>query len=331
MQISALIQVINYLKDLSGDSGLIERYRKISDALKDVSAGGTETIMREKEELRTFLISTEPDSWGYSSYCLYEQINAGCLFGRAAADHLENILVPGCDFKAVNSEINSIIKQLSKFSENIKKFHQLFDLIFPAESLAKQEKEINGSSMLLYFEGNLAVHNISDLERYSRLWDNILANFCRLNGNETPAVDICNFNNGNIVLEVTTDTNSFGKLMTGVSDFLKIMPDILNIRKIQKEISLLHLQNDLGIILEEEINDIVNKKSYEVAEVLVKDSQNSVDNLKGLALSLKQILSFVEKGGKIEFRTASDNRAEVTRVLNESFLIVRELEKIAVK
>jgi hypothetical protein len=119
--------------------------------------------------------------------------------------------------------------------------------------------------------------------------------------------------------------------MTGVSDFLKIMPDILNIRKIQKEISLLHLQNDLGIILEEEINDIVNKKSYEVAEVLVKDQQNSVDNLKGLALSLKQILSFVEKGGKIEFRTASDNRAEVTRVLNESFLIVRELEKIAVK
>lgn len=331
MQISALIQVVNYLKDLSSNTILVDGYRKISELLKEASAN-SEAILREKEELKSFLISTEPDSWGYSSSSLYEKINSGCLFGKAAADRLDKLLSPGYDNKTAGSEINSIVKQLSKFSENIKKFHQLFEMIFPLEAF-ESGKPCRSSSILLYFEGNLAVNNISDLERYSRLWDNILADFCKLNGNENPAVDICNFNNGNIILEVTADKVTLDSLMSGISSFMKILPDIYKIRKIQYDISLLPLQNNLQTVLDGEVNEIVNKTAQTVAEKVVSGYNEAVgteEYISGISRSLKQVLSFIEKGGKIEFRS-EDDHTEATRILNDSFLIIKELEKIAVK
>ena len=94
--------------------------------------------------------------------------------------------------------------------------------------------------MFLFFEGQLSVQNIADLERYSRLWDRILNTFSKLIGTEDLLLDINNFNNDHIVLGVSIEDKTIKALATGVAGILSSLPVILKIRKIQFEITDLY-------------------------------------------------------------------------------------------
>lgn len=337
MQIAALIQVINYLKEMSGDPALLEGYKKLADVVREAAGNQKDNfssaILKEKDQLRHFLLESDPSEWGYASYSLFVKINKNQLFGKAGADYLDNLITDeNKDFKAIYSDLTKKIKMISKLYETLSLFRQLFDQVVPAEIFQFAEEPDIKSSLYIYFEGRLSVQNIADLERYARLWDGILGTFSRLTGERNLTLDINSFNNGNVALGVTTEDKTLDAIITGVTGILTSLPLVLKIRQIQIEITHLPLCNDLNELFEEEILTLINRKAIESAQKLISDypddSDNSENIVSDICLSLKQILSFVEKGGRIEFKhhlTTPDN-VETNKSLIESFVIAHELE-----
>jgi hypothetical protein len=339
MQITSLIQVINYLKTISGDHALLEGYKKLTEMVKETFGnmhGNFEAaILKEKEQLRRVLIESDPSDWGYSSYNLFEKINKNQLFGKAAADYLDNLITPeNKDYRAIYSDLNKKLKQISKLSETLNKFWQLFDLVMPDEIFHLTEGIDNRSSFLLYFEGQLSVQNMADLERYARLWDGIMSTLSRLTGEENLSLDISNFRDGCIVLGVKTDDKTLNAFKTGVNEILTSLSLILKIRKIQVDILLLPLYKDINELLEEEIRILIDQRALESAQKLISlyynDTLGADDITNDLSRSLKQILSFIEKGGKIEFkhRLSTSEEVKSNKTLIESFEVAHELEKV---
>jgi hypothetical protein len=337
MQITALLQVVNYLKGLAGDQSFLEMYKRLSDLVREAAKSKedlTPEILRLKEEIKAMQLKNDPTDWGYASYSLFEKINSGRLFGKPAADYIEDLLDHGTrDYTMINTELNKTIKHLGKFSDNISKFTSLFELIFPLEELNNLDEIESRSSIYLYFEGQLNVQSISDLERYSRLWDGILDSFCSLRGEEKPAIEICNFSSGNIVLGIAADKIIRNAISAGVDGIISCLPNVLKIRKIQYEISHLPLKNNVNELLEEEAGFIISRTAAETARKLISAdlvNEGSQNTEAILARSLKQILSFIEKGGKIEYKaeTGSTDNEYIRRNLNESFRIAKEITSI---
>jgi hypothetical protein len=337
MQITALIQVINYLKEISGNPAILEGYKKLTEIIKDASGNPDvriqASINEEKEQLRKLLLESDPSDWGYASYSLFEKINNNQLFGRAATDNLDILITPeNHDYKAIYSELSKKIKLISKLSETISRFLQMFDQLVPSEVFQLSEDSDDKFSLFLYLEGKLTIKNIADMERYSRLWDGILSAFSGLTGEEKLTLDIRSFHNGSIVLGAAAEEKTLNAFKTGVIGMLESLPLILKIRKIQIEITLLPLDRDLNALLEEEIQLLINRKALELAQKLVVEFRNDVhipeeltDNLTRV---LKQILSFVERGGKVEFRPAVSTQeiVKTNSALNEFFALTRDLE-----
>lgn len=335
MHITALIQVVNHLKELSCDKSLLEKYEKLSESVREASEVANEEIISkinlQKNDLCEFLADNEPAHWGYSSYSLYEKLNAEKIFGRSAADSINDLIEKDKNYSRINARLTRSIKILTRFSENISTFHTLFQMILPAGEMVSTQ-EIQKPALLLYFEGKLSIRSIADLERYSRLWDNIISAFCNLADTDNPPIDICNINNGNIILRVSLNSFILTSMMTGVTEILSVLPFKLKIKKIQNELSQLNLQNDFAGALEDEIEYLVNTKALNAASKIsvAFPIGNSEEIVSRLARCLKQILSFVEKGGKIEyhFGESSFDTATPNRVMIEAYHTVNELELI---
>lgn len=342
MQTTALIQVINCLKEISEDATLLELYKNlmeiINKAIKNPKADFSAEILKEKNALQNFLIDKDPMDLGYASYCLYESINSDQLFGKAAANYIENLMTPeNKDYKTTHSDLNQRINLISAFSDNMNKIRQMFDQIVPSEVFQVAENNEHKSSLLLYFEGHMAVQNIADLERYARLWDGILGTFSRLTGENNLNLNISNinnFNNGKIVLEVAIEDKTLNSFMSGVVGILSVLPDILKIRQIQLDLALLPLHTDFNELLEEEIQILIDNTSSLAAQKLISgyynDSINTQEITNELLRSLKQILSFIEKNGKIECNPliSTDDGTIINKKIIESISLANELEKV---
>lgn len=339
MQITALIQVINYLKEISGDPALINGYLKLAEVVRIASGNQHDdfspAILKEKEQLRHFLQENDPSDWGYASYSLFSKFDKNQLFGKAAADYLENLITPeNKDYKAIYSDLSKKIKLISKLSETLSRFRQLFDQVVPAEVFQFAEEVDIKPSLLIFFEGHLSVQKVADLERYARLWDGILSTFSRLTGEESLILDISSFRNGNVSLGVSVGDKTLDAIITGVVGILASLSLVLKIRKIQIEIIHLPLNNDLNELLEEEIRTLINQRALESVRKLISDylddTLDAEEMTDDMCLSLKQILSFVEKGGRIEFKPllSTPESAKTNKTLIESYAIAHELENI---
>jgi hypothetical protein len=174
---------------------LLDGYKKLAEVAREASVNQQDdfsaSILGEKEQLRLFLLESDPSDWGYASYSLFSMINKNQLFGKAAVDYLDNLITSeNQDYRAIYSDLIKKIKQISKLSETLSRFQQLFDQVVPAEVFQFAEEPDIKSSLYIYFEGRLSVQNIADLERYARLWDGILSTFSMITGEENLTLDI---------------------------------------------------------------------------------------------------------------------------------------------
>jgi hypothetical protein len=339
MQLNALIQVLDYLKKMSSNPTLSEGYKKISEiagkTTKSSDINTTQEIIKTKAQLQQFLMENDPSDLGYSAFRLFEKMNYMYLFGKAASDHLDNLVdIRSMDFQEISSECGKRVKILSKVSDNINKLLQLFEMVFPVDIFQSGENS-GKSNLILFFEGNLSISSIFHLERYAKLWDGIFGDFSKLTGEERLNLDISSFRNGDAVLGVAATDNTLNAIVSGIEGITSILPDILRISKIQTELTSLDLKQNIGLLLEDEKKSIINKAGLEVAQKLTArfpGKAHEMDELtESLARSVKQILSFILKGGKIEINPvlSTDEISKTKKALAETYLVVRELNELA--
>jgi hypothetical protein len=340
MQISALIQLLKFLIERSNDPSLVESYSRLAKTIKDDPGNKgrnlTSQIEKEKELLCELLIKTDPTGWGYSSYRLFTQLNSDRLFGKQAAEHIESLFTPGQeDYRLIHSEILKKIKLMSRLSDTMNRFLQNLDQLMPAELMTGNTSQRNDLTMFLYFEGRLSVKSIQDMERYSRLWTGILNAFCGLIGSGSLDLEIISYNEGNFTLGLAAEDKILKAVIEGVTGILSSLPLIMKIRKTQADIARLPLKKDVNALLEEEIQNLINQKALELATELVqqvnKHNSEYTSLIDDISRSLKQMLNFVERGGKFEFRSglSASETAIVNKILTDSYALAYELDQFS--
>jgi len=340
MQISALIQVIKFLKEKSVDPSLIGGYSKLSEMTGEDSGNRDvdfwQAIKKEKEQLCNLLIKSDPSDWGYAKYSLFEKIDSNQLFGKPAARCLENLLATGKeDLRIIHSELLKKIGLITNLSDTMSGFLQMYDKLMPSDILSPDNDSEKDLTMLLYFEGQLSVKTIQEMERFSRLWNGILNSFYTLTGEANLDLDIILFDEGNFTLGVAAGDKILKAVMTGVVGIISSLPLILQIRKTQIEIGKLPLKKDINVLLEEEIQTLMNLTALDLANNLISEyydgnfDQDAMTN--DISRSLKQMLNFVEKGGKFEFRPRVSNPefANANKILNDSYALAIEIDRLS--
>jgi hypothetical protein len=340
MQITALIQAVKFLKEKSVDPSLIGGYSRLSELTGEDpgnrDADFWQTVKKEKEQLCNLLIESDPSDWGYAKYSLFEKIDSDKLFGKPAARFIENLLAPGKeDLNLIHSELLKKTGLITSLSETLTSFLQLYDKLLPSDILPSDKDAEEDLTMLLYFEEQLSVKTIQEMERFSRLWNGILNSFYTLTGEANLDLDIINFNEGNFTLGVAAGEKMLKSVMTGVVGIISSLPLILQIRKTQIEIGKLPLRKDINVLLEEEIQTLINLSALDLANDLISEyydgnfDREAMTN--DISRSLKQMLNFVEKGGKFEFRprVSSHEFANSNKILNDSYALAIEINRIS--
>jgi len=338
MHIHFFIQVMNYLKQVSEGGLLLEKYHELEEVLKEASKNPekeyAEEIGKAKEQLTSLLLQNDPSNLGYDAFRIFEIIDHHKVFGKPAADFIDGLLTSKKkDYRTIHAELNRKIKILSKQLTAVGRFHEIFDQVILTDLLNVSVKDEISSGLYIYFEGQVAVKNINDLERFTRIWDGILQSFSELTGYDKQELEFGNLQNGFIVLGVVTEGVTLEAFMKGAIGILNSLNLIQKIRKVQLEIAPLPLSNNYFELLEDEILGVISQSASYVAEELVSnyfqggrgDETRVTENI---SRSLKQILNFIEKGGKIECKPSDDMKGgdKLNKTLNDSLWSIKQSE-----
>ncbi|HEX2920472.1 MAG TPA: hypothetical protein VHO50_04820 [Bacteroidales bacterium] len=331
MEIKSLHRILNNFRDISEYQQIQNLIKQASDIIKEALLKPDEdsegAIQEKKAEIQALFIKNEPVNLGYESYSLFRKLNKANLLGKPAADRIEEILK--LDHKSAVKELKKFSDKLLSFVEDLNRLSLAFDVVIDADIIDPGNNENKKMSLFLYFEGPLKIQSITELDRYSRLWDGILQSFSKLTSESLSPLDICSFNEGNTVLAVNAGEKTINALMEGVSRILDSVPSTIKIRQLQKEISTLNLCKNINELLDEEIVMCLDKtSSLAASEIFEKYHVGEQDDLLTMEISksLKQVLSFIEKGGRLEFDhpDTSAGTSSINKLLNKSIDLIQD-------
>jgi hypothetical protein len=334
---------MNHLKQVSEGGFLLEKYQKLEEVLKEVSKNPDKDLSEElffaKEQLRTLLLQKDPSDLEYDAYRLFEKIDKHSVFGKPAADYIQELLSSeDKDYVEIQTELSNKIKILSRQTIAIEQFFEIIDQDILSEMVHNSDKKEIKSGLYLHFEGQVAVRDINDLERYTRIWNGILQSFSDLTGYGKQSLEFCNLHEEYIVLGVVTEGSTLEAFMKGTIGIVNSLNLIIKIRKIQTEISPLPLTNDYFELLNDEIQHLINQTAISVTDELVNSYYQGIPTdlsrvSENLCRSLKQILNFVDKGGKLECKTSSEtiDGQELSAKFVDSFLNLKKAGLTAVR
>jgi cell fate (sporulation/competence/biofilm development) regulator YmcA (YheA/YmcA/DUF963 family) len=276
------------------------------------------------------LLETDPAHTCSAALPLFEKIDKNLIFGRTAADTIQNLLAnEGKDYQKMSTVFAKKIKTLNRIMDSMVRFYEIFDHDTLAAMFGEMKDE-KKPGLYLYFEDKVAVNNFGDLERYTRIWDSIVQSFTLLSGEDNPPLEFCKLGKECIMIGVITESKTLGAIMHGITGIVNSLEIVQRIRKIQKEIAHLPLCNDYYELLNDEIESLISSSSITISEELVEKFSSHETEDEDLTLmlsrSLKQILGFVEKGGKVEFLPHPDmpSAEEMNSSLKESFQFLKQ-------
>jgi len=337
MQIQFFIQVMNFLKQIADNGIILEKYKQMETLLR---TGLTEPgkdldneIVSVKEQLRLILLENDPAELGYSACRLIEKMDQQEVFGKVAADFLSEIPETGIDYRKFASGIAKKVKALNKHIRIISGFFEVFDQVLLAELLGPAEGSLEKPGLYIFFENQVAVKNFKDLEKFTRIWDDIIESFTGLTGGAPHEIEFCTLKDETIILGINTDPRSMEAMIRGTTGIISLIEPIVKIRKIQEEMSHLQLQYDYRSMLEEEMEWFVDNEARKLAgEVYADFRQESnelySDGIRNLTRALKQVYSFIQKGGKLEYVFLPEDldSAELNRQLMAAFRSIAGLD-----
>ncbi len=337
MQIQFFIQVMNYLKQISESGVILEKYSALRDALKKGAAEPgpdvDEEVYNAREQLRLILLDNDPAELGYSAYRVIERIDRQKVFGKEAADFLQEIPAHNIEYRKLSIELGKKVKALSQLLKTIQGFYEVFDQFFLAEILGPGEGDYSHPGLYIYFEKQVTVKSFKDLERFTRIWDDIIGSFSNLTGGDHHEIDYCNLMDETIILGINTDEPTMVAMIKGTSGIVNLVNPVVKIRKIKEELTQLNLQNDYQDVLDEEVELLIDREASLIANELYEtyySKENGENDIVRMDLirALKQVFSFIQKGGKLEYIHEPEalEKEELNKLLIDAFRRIKDLD-----
>jgi hypothetical protein len=334
MQLNLIIEIFDFIKNEIESKQILAKYELLLAVIKKSTGNSEKDFSGEISDAKNSLIlaqnEIEPADWSYSKYRLYLELDKDCISGKRAVETLNSI------FDTNKTNPAGIVKELKKIIADINNIlNAKTDPFKMLSCFSSTENAGSGITLLtLFFEGKTSVNTINDIERYSRIWDSIIRDFAILTKQTDCRPVIESIDKESMILRIESGDKIIESLSYGTSKIIDTYSKILRIRKLQLEAIKMILNPEIPDLLEDEISNTINETSRNVVQDLME--KNNWDKLpawdetfNNVDKSLKLILDFIEKGGKIECQLSNDSNeiAGRNKMFLSAYKLVNEIDE----
>ena len=311
MELEKLKEVLSFVENHVKTKEYIQHYQTLSVNLAEYAKTKSNEILMEIEIEKNIILNFHNDftlkHWLESQRKTIRNLNKNKLLGKEAILKLNLLFNKNIDTPAeLERNINKIIKDLNGLLLEIDVILKGLAPIIDDSGNKKNKFEDEQLDLLVVsFEDGTFFQNINLLEKFCRIWNRILMSFMYLTNEDIKPVKIHDISARSISFMIDSDT--IKALTKGAYEVLKGYKKVLEIRKLQLEINQLNLSNKFEIenLLEDEVINIVDIISSQVTYELTDkfdthDKKLKEEIFKNIQISLKQIVNFIERGGKVE-------------------------------
>lgn len=329
MQVNQSIQMLKNLNEIIEKNDLLSKYQHVVDifnkagskALSDTAkskiaesqiqinnAHQEITAMFWNVELKVFFptINIEP----FSQMTLYDVFTIKPEEYQSILDYYTNFI----------TSIKTILATFQNLSKGFEQMEPINTNLFNTDDSIK--------TLHIYFINNACINSCNELEKYTRIWNNILISFSKLTKEEDIPINVQYVDKNTLI--VTIGSKTIQAILKALAAILNTQRRRLEIKKLRKEIHLVELSNEAEFetLLEEELTNVVDEHAAILTRELMANyeldyllNQKIYDSIQ---IASKQLLNFIEKGGKID---AKQNKSEdELNLINKN--IINEFIKI---
>lgn len=304
MNIGQLFTIVNDINNRLTASGLGDCYQHLADLLEqeiDKNLVIKDHIYKDIAEIEESIDSLNADGWGRLYLEVLDKLNSRALLSSHSVTHFRGLM------ERSRGDYSTIMQDALTYSRGVADLNdQLNSLAVSLEPLVGGTPVFQSEELLhIYFEEIPFILDIGRLERFCRIWNSILAAFATLTGEENEVVRIYDMDSSSVTFYAGTKT--LEALTGGVGQFLMRYERIVDLKRLQSELGKLRLNRGDEIlgIMEEEIGNVVEATAKIVTnELLEKYGWELTDgDSVGVMVftAIKQMLSFVENGGRIVY------------------------------
>lgn len=338
MQVQKLIEIMEFIKTTMDETKIISACENFANYIAALKANPepAEIILfnKMKEEIVGLQKKNEPRKWMYADYKIFKEINKDNLLGESAIDEMNAIIELN---KSLNhnlaQQIQQVVKDMQLLYNHVQSSNTIEDFInkyLPLMDLIPKNQNI----VYISYDGNVAINKLNEVEKYSRIWDNILVLFHSLTGEREEEITVSSLDmtNGCFCFGIRAGMNAIKALSNTLTSFLEEYTRIYKIRQVQLEVINLNLAQDIISMLEQEIQSFINEKSHSIVMNIIEKfavSSSEVNEDK-LVIVIRQIIDFIEKGGRINFEGLAIEE-EINFSLNNNYDFIAQMKEVISK
>ncbi len=262
----------------------------------------------------------------------FKQLGLDSLNGQSMPEVFELILqIKNTDARNFNNYFNQYNQKLNQINQ-LNSIANTFAASFP------KDEELSSDGMSIYFREGVSVEYLNELSKSSNHWNQIIHCFGRLSLDEDNKARIETIEKGSIIMTITAATGIILALSKASNSVLDVILKTYEVRKKALELKNLKLVNlkDAIDILEKESKLNVKSESDRIAKELLKEYKvTDKETQNALLLSIRRIIRFINKGGKIEpkllSKTLKNNDELAKSIISKNTLLLdveEELKKL---
>ena len=338
MNLYLLKETLEKIETLLKEKQLVMHYQTLANHLFNLSKNFSDELVQkiyfEKKEIVRIHNEFTHENWTDLQIEYIKKINRDRLLGRKAVHRILLVF----QFHNANPfeearEIEQIIEDYNLLNIELSTLSKSLDTILHDSNDDAENTQTNSYNLLfLTFEEGTFFQNLTLLEKFCRIWNRILMSFTYLTGELVKPTLIYDIKPRSISFSL--EPEAIKALTTSASKVLIGYKKVLEIRKLQLEVNNLNLHNkyELENLLEDEVVNIVDILSFQVSTKLVQtyDLRKKIrkeEIRKNIQIALKQIVNFIEKGGKIE----STHSREMSDLNEKIIVLLKNIKDLETK
>lgn len=305
---------------------LLSNFTKICEkcdiALNEDNPEVLEPTFELKNKITETIQLKGPQTWDKNQQWIYKRLNAEGLFDDVFSNQLDEFFVKeSIEFQQLKDFLIEKENEIKKLQDKIKNLlNNIQPFIDQTNYIEKADEKGNENLLYVTFAEALFIENIEQLEKFCRIWNQILMSYSELTHEDTEQIKIHDIESTSITFFAGTET--IKALSEATHQILVKYQKILEIKRLKLELKELQLNNhdEIQTLLQNELALTVDDITAYVANDLLKkyDWMNSaqVESIyKQIQISLKQTVNFIERGGLISSLHTKDFNDLSTKII----------------
>lgn len=324
MQVSELVEVLNYLEDTLNSGRLVKLYSELISAVeryKNSKGKSAEIVVAERVvAIKEYLLSIVPLNWEPAKWSIFTAMGGVKLLGKTSINQIETVTkTPAGSCGILLEDLKKTKQELSALTERNTSLLAELEIFSECDKADTKDRKIfeNDLVLKLIFKDKMTIKVISQAVKFLSMWEKVffyVSLLTKQKGKDVFVNVIKPDTHGSNVFIVELSYNKIAvtAIVKCITQAYGLYSSTLEIKKKILEIRKLNLENkQIERALAEEEKSMVGRIAGTITATQMKeyawDEKEFQKINKAVVVALKYLLDYIERGGEVNFYTNSDS------------------------